>query len=182
MFPEAPAPTVPISLIEDSDLDCLLIEFPNHLIVPTVMEHFCGPVGGNRSEQGYLAKKMVERLSVHRNLQNEVDFDAADRIEDLVAWIRKWKKVANAARRKRQAAGQNVELVPFQGQCIDLGMGHRERENTLEAEKTESPPTPLGLRLKQRFDAALREYQKMMVDWANQSTPGSSGDKALENT
>lgn len=105
MFPEAPAPTVPITLVEDIDLDCLLIEFPNHLIIHTVMEHFCAPSAGQPSDRGYIAKEMAQRLSVHNNAVNGLDFDVADRIDNLVDWIRKLKKSANVGRRKRKAAG-----------------------------------------------------------------------------
>jgi hypothetical protein len=180
MFPEAPSPTVPITFVENSVIDSLLIEFPNHLIIPTVMEHFCGPIGGNNAEPGYLAKPMAERLSVHRNLSNELDFEAADRIENLVAWIRKWKKIANAARRKRQAGGQSVDLVPFEGQCLDLGIEIEGGEDAPGEIDEGGAPTALGLRLKQRADDALAEYQRMMWDRASQATNEGFGGRSVE--
>jgi hypothetical protein len=177
MFPEAPTPTVPITLLEDTDLDFLLVEFPNHLVIHTVMEHFCAAQGGQSAGSGYLASAMATRLSVHHNRDTLLDFDAADRLGKLITWIQKMKKSTNAARRRRKAAGQNVELVPFEGQCIPSG-GER-TENTEESERDDNggAPTPLGLRLKQRADEAVAEYAKMMAAKPESATSESRDAK-----
>ncbi|ERF72605.1 hypothetical protein EPUS_08741 [Endocarpon pusillum Z07020] len=166
MFPEAPAPTVPITLVEDTDLDCLLVEFPNHLIIHTVMEHFCAPSARHPTNRGYVAKEMAQRLSVHNNAVNGLDMDAADRIDNLVDWIRKLKKSANVARRKRQAAGQTVELVPFEGQCLRPGLEDEQNVDEADDNGNSGAPTLLGLRLKQQADEALADLTKMRVNKA----------------
>ena len=161
MFPEAPPPTVPITLVEDTDLDAILIEFPNHLTISTVMEHFRGPIGGHAAGNGYVAKAMAERLSVHRNVINGLDFDAADRLDNLASWVRKFKKSANTARRKRQAAGQSIDLVSFEGQHIKTDLGHGETESEAEEVENSGAPTPLGLRLNQRAVEAIAELAQL---------------------
>ncbi len=167
MFPEAPAPTVPITHVEDADLDCLLIEFPNHLVIHTVMEHFCAPPGRRQptNNRGYVAREMARRLSIHNNAVNGLDFDAADRIGNLVDWIRRLKQSANGARRRRQAAGQTGGLVSFEGQCLAPGPEEGEEEENEENEDS-GAPTPLGLRLKQRADEALADLIKMRLNKA----------------
>jgi hypothetical protein len=163
MFPEAPEPTVPITFVEDPDLDALLIEFPNHLVIPTVMEHFYAPTGGGPADFGYVAKDMAERLSVHNNAISGLEFDAADRINNLVTWIKKLKKSANSARRKRQLPGQSVDLVPFEGQCIAASQGEEGGADTTEEAENGGAPAALGLRLKQRADEAIAEYAQLMA-------------------
>ncbi|KAF7509463.1 hypothetical protein GJ744_008026 [Endocarpon pusillum] len=166
MFPEAPAPTVPITLVEDTDLDCLLVEFPNHLIIHTVMEHFCAPSARHPTNRGYVAKEMAQCLSVHNNAVNGLDLDAADRINNLVDWIRKLKKSANVARRKRQAAGQTVELVPFEEQCLRPGLQDEQNVDKAGDNGNSGVPTLLGLRLKQQADEALADLTKMRLNKA----------------
>ena len=170
MFPEAPAPTVPITLMEDTDLDCLLIEFPNHLVIHTVMEHFCAPSARQPNNRGYVAKEMAQRLSVHNNAVNGLDLDAADRISNLVDWIRKLKKSANVARRKRQAAGQTVELVPFEGQCLGPRLEDEEDVDEADGNGNSGAPTLLGLRLKQKANEALADLIKMRLNKAKSDT------------
>lgn len=174
MFPEAPAPTVPITHVEDTDLDCLLIEFPNHLIIHTVMEHFCAPSARHPTDRGYVANEMAQRLSVHNNALNGLDLAAADRINNLVDWIRKLKKSANAARRKRQAAGQSVELLPFEGQCLRPGLEDEENVDEADDNGESGAPTPLGLRLKQKADEALADLTKMRLNKARSDTKDDS--------
>lgn len=144
MFPKAAEPTIPITFVENPDLDALLIEFPNHLIIPTVMEHFCAPTGGNPADLEYIAKDMAERLSIHNNAVNGLEFNAADRINNLVTWIKKLNKSANSARRKRQLPGQSVDLVPLEGQSIDTGQGEEGGANATEEAENGGAPPALG--------------------------------------
>jgi hypothetical protein len=182
MFPEAPAPTVPITFVEDPDLDALLIEFPNHLIIPTVMEHFWPFTGGDPLDLGYIAKEMAGRLSVHNNAVNGLEFDDADRINNLVTWIKKLKKSANSARRKRQLQGKRVDLVPFEGQCIDTGQGDKDGADTTEEADNGGTPTPFGLLLKQRADETIAEYAQMMAAKAKSATGVSRGGETSAST
>lgn len=181
MFPEAPPPIVPITMVEDTDLDAILINFPNHLIIGTVMEHFCRSVGSDSSERGYMAPKMAERLLVHRNRHDDLNAKHGERIDTLVAWIRKMKLAATDARRKRQIAGQSVELVPLEGQCIDLDIGQGGEEDTVGGGDDGEGLVPLGSRLAQDIDTAVADYRKMMRDRANDSMARVFGDKAVED-
>lgn len=130
------------------------------------MEHFCAPSARHPTDRGYVAKEMAQRLSVHNNAVNGLDFDAADRINNLVDWIRKLKKSANAAKRKRQAAGQTAELVPFEGQCLRPGLEDEEDVDEADDNENSGAPTPLGLRLKQKADEALADLTKMRLNKA----------------
>jgi hypothetical protein len=163
MFPEAPAPTVPITFVEDPDLDALLVEFPNHLVIQTVMEHFCAPMGDNIPEHGYVTREMAERLSVHKNSIDGLDSDAEHRITNLIIWIKRRKDAANARRRRRKARGEGTDLIPFEGQCLAAGSANAGDANMPDEDEDDGAPTALGLRLSRRAEDALAKCKEMMA-------------------
>ena len=141
MFPEAPAPTVSITLVENTDLHCHLVEFPNHLIIHTVMEHFCAPSGRQPTNRGYIAKEMAQRLSVHKKAVNSFDVDTADRTDNLLNLNQRAEAVCQSARRRKQAAGQTVELASFEGQCLGPGLEEEENEDKADDGENSGAPT-----------------------------------------